>query len=188
MFYPVIFILMKKFSVLMMIAFAIVLVSACTKPWTSGNVWVSGKSAKVKIKNPVAWGESVKEQIAKRNQQKASDTKKMEDNKNTDTEKGQEDTNMWDLAIDTDTEALARCLTEKGFKMYGTNRCSHCKNQKEKFGASFKKIDFIDCDAEKEACTKAGVQWYPTWVNAEWKLFPWDQSLEKLKNISWCWE
>ena len=48
---------------------------------------------------------------------------------------------------------LAECLTSKGVTMYGTNRCSHCQNQKELFGYdAFTKINFVDCDKEKNTC------------------------------------
>lgn len=63
---------------------------------------------------------------------------------------------------------LAECLTSKGVTMYGTNRCSHCQNQKELFGYdAFTKINFVDCDKEKNTCALAGVQGYPTWVFAD---------------------
>lgn len=35
------------------------------------------------------------------------------------------------------TDDFAKCLTEKGAKMYGTSWCGHCKNQKALFGDSF---------------------------------------------------
>src|ERR1700694_373108 len=37
-------------------------------------------------------------------------------------------------------DAFARCLTERGVKMYGAWWCPHCVEQKEKFGASFEYV------------------------------------------------
>jgi hypothetical protein len=50
--------------------------------------------------------------------------------------------------------------------MYGTTWCSHCNAQKELFGSSFENIEFVDCDASKPACVAAGVQGFPTWIDA----------------------
>ena len=83
-------------------------------------------------------------------------------------------------------DEFADCLTEKGFKMYGTEWCSHCKDQKEKFGASFKKIDYINCEIKKIDCTNAGVTGYPTWTLADGTKLVGGQSLETLANKSGC--
>jgi glutaredoxin len=61
-------------------------------------------------------------------------------------------------------DELAKCMTESGAKMYGTEWCGHCKNQKELFGNSFENIDYIDCDKQRGLCTAAGIEGYPTWV------------------------
>ena len=39
-------------------------------------------------------------------------------------------------AATKDPAALAKCLTSKDVKMYGTSWCPHCNNQKEMFGVS----------------------------------------------------
>lgn len=70
--------------------------------------------------------------------------------------------------------------------MFGTERCTHCKNQKAKFGDSFSKVDYIDCDAQKDLCTNAGIQGYPTWVDGQGKQYPGDQALDQLATIAWC--
>ena len=51
---------------------------------------------------------------------------------------------------------FAICLAENGAKMYGTDWCSHCKDQKLLFGKSFKYVDYTDCDLNKDACTLCG--------------------------------
>src|SRR3989344_5252951 len=55
-------------------------------------------------------------------------------------------------------DALAKCMTAKGATMYGTNWCPHCQDQKRLFGASFKYINFVDCDISALACEAAGVE------------------------------
>ncbi|MBR9683089.1 hypothetical protein GOV03_00955 [Candidatus Woesearchaeota archaeon] len=86
---------------------------------------------------------------------------------------------------DTGKDALAKCLTEKGIKMYGTEWCPHCKNQKELFGDSFKQVDYIDCDKRKSECAQAGIKGYPTWI-IEGEKYPGVQQLGKLATLSNC--
>jgi len=58
---------------------------------------------------------------------------------------------------------FAKCLTESGAIMYGTDWCPHCKDQKALFGKSFKKVNYINCDFNKQECVTMGVEGYPTW-------------------------
>ena len=60
-------------------------------------------------------------------------------------------------------DAFAQCLADKSVTMYGTEWCSHCKNQKKLFGSSFQYINYVDCDKNQQECSSAGVQGYPTW-------------------------
>jgi len=82
-------------------------------------------------------------------------------------------------------DEFAQCLTAKGIKMYGTNWCTYCKKQKELFGSSFKYIDFVDCDKNKQECLAAGVTGYPTWkINGENYIGL--QQLSRLAELSGC--
>ncbi len=82
---------------------------------------------------------------------------------------------------------LAECLTSKWVTMYGTTRCSHCQKQKELFGyEAFAKINFVDCDKEKNTCTLAGVQWYPTWGFADGSKLEGTQTFEALASQAGC--
>ena len=83
------------------------------------------------------------------------------------------------------SESFARCLTEKGAKMYGTEWCSHCKAQKEKFGESFEFIDYIDCDMNKDMCNVEKISGYPTW-KIMGQSFPGGKTLEELSELSGC--
>jgi glutaredoxin len=84
-----------------------------------------------------------------------------------------------------DYDDFADCLTNKGIKMYGTEWCSHCKDQKELFGKSFKKVDYIDCDARRSECKDAGVNSYPTWI-IDGEQYSGTQSLRELVELSDC--
>ncbi|MBN1494176.1 hypothetical protein JW911_00360 [Candidatus Peregrinibacteria bacterium] len=71
-------------------------------------------------------------------------------------------------ASEKDYTNLAKCLTEKGAKMYGAVTCSHCNNQKKAFGEAFKYIKYYECDPrtnleDAKQCIEDGIQAYPTW-------------------------
>ena len=80
-------------------------------------------------------------------------------------------------------DEFAKYLTEQGVKMYGTEWCPHCKNQKKLFGSSFQYIDYIDCDKNRNECSIAGITGYPTWKIGE-QSYPGGQSLERLAQLS----
>ncbi len=83
-------------------------------------------------------------------------------------------------------EALAQCLTDKGVIMYGTLRCPHCQNQKERFGDAVDSITFIDCDESRIQCQAAGVEWFPTWITQDGQKYAGDQPLSSLAQIGSC--
>ena len=81
------------------------------------------------------------------------------------------------------SDELAQYLTQQGVKMYGTEWCSHCKNQKKLFGNSFQYIDYVDCDINRQECLDAGVSGYPTWkINNQ--NYPGEQSFERLASLT----
>ena len=82
-------------------------------------------------------------------------------------------------------DALAQCLTENGAVMYGTEWCSHCKSQKKLFGKSFEYVNYVDCDKNREACSMAGIQGFPTWVISG-ENYPGLQALDKLGSLAGC--
>ena len=87
--------------------------------------------------------------------------------------------------IDGELDNFAKCLTDAGMKMYGTDWCSHCQNQKKLFGKSFEQIDFTDCDWDSEICSSEGIRGYPTW-KIDGESYPGKQSLERLAQLSGC--
>ena len=87
--------------------------------------------------------------------------------------------------INNGTDNLAKCLTQKGAVMYGTEWCSHCQNQKKLFGADFQYVNYVDCDLNSGKCDAAGIRGYPTWqING--RDYPGEQSLSKLKTLTGC--
>lgn len=83
-------------------------------------------------------------------------------------------------------DAFAECLTDKGTIIYGTEWCSHCKAQKELFGRSFKKVNYVDCDTEKETCLKADIAGYPTWKMGDGEALVGTQQLTVLAEKTGC--
>jgi hypothetical protein len=63
---------------------------------------------------------------------------------------------------------FAKCLAAKQTKMYGLYWCPHCAEQKEKFGAAFRYVPYVECaiKGSKELapeCKAAGVRLFPSW-------------------------
>lgn len=80
---------------------------------------------------------------------------------------------------------FAKCLTQKGVVLAGTNWCHFCQQQKEMFGSSFQYINFKNCDNDNW-CINNGITGYPTWVFPDGKTYPGVQTLEKLAELSGC--
>lgn len=60
-------------------------------------------------------------------------------------------------------DAFAKCLSEKGVKMYGSDSCPHCQAQKQSFKGSFEHVDYVECNQNAKTCQDAGIRAYPTW-------------------------
>lgn len=89
-------------------------------------------------------------------------------------------------------DAFAECLTDKGAMMYGAWWCPHCTNQKKLFGASFKKIKYIECaqpgnpNAQTRECDDAKISGYPTWVFADASRIEGEASFDALAQKTTC--
>jgi uncharacterized membrane protein/glutaredoxin len=70
---------------------------------------------------------------------------------------------------DPAVRALAEHLAAKGVRFYGASWCPHCQEQKRLFGASARRLPYIECNLagpnapQASACSQAGVNTYPTW-------------------------
>jgi hypothetical protein len=67
-------------------------------------------------------------------------------------------------------DAFARCLKDRGVKMYGAWWCPHCIEQKEKFGTSLEEYGpYVECgikgqtQGQSQVCKDENVKHYPTW-------------------------
>ncbi len=61
-------------------------------------------------------------------------------------------------------DAFAQCLAEKQVTMYGAYWCSHCQNEKKRFGDSFRFVPYVECTEETDKCIAEKINGYPTWV------------------------
>lgn len=70
-------------------------------------------------------------------------------------------------------DAVAKCVTQKGYKMYGAYWCTHCMQQKELFGKSLKYINYVECtegsDKSKmsQPCKEKKIEKFPTWIGPD---------------------
>ncbi len=88
-------------------------------------------------------------------------------------------------------DQLAQCLTDKGAKMYGAYWCSHCQSQKRMFGASFSKINYVECSlpdgkTQTEQCQEAVIKGYPTWEFGDGSRLEGEISLDALAQKTGC--
>jgi uncharacterized membrane protein/glutaredoxin len=71
---------------------------------------------------------------------------------------------------DPQIRALAEHLKDDGVLFYGASWCPHCQEQKRMFGASARRLPYIECNLagptapQASACSAAGVDTYPTWI------------------------
>ena len=65
---------------------------------------------------------------------------------------------------------LAEHLTKTNAKFYGAYWCPHCVEQKELFGASLKRIPYVECSPsgpsapQATECKEKDIKGYPTWI------------------------
>ena len=83
-------------------------------------------------------------------------------------------------------DLFAICLSENGAEMYGAYWCGHCKDQKEMFGSSFEKVNYIECTVDQDKCEAAGIKGYPTWKFADGSLLPGAQQFSTLAQKTGC--
>lgn len=91
-----------------------------------------------------------------------------------------------------DAKALAQCLTNKGFKLYGASGCGACKKQKELFGEEAAKLlNYVECsttdgNGQTEACEQAKIEGYPTWEFPNGTKSPGVMTLQQLATAGGC--
>ena len=92
-------------------------------------------------------------------------------------------------------ESFAKCLSKKGYLMYGSFTCSRCRAQRKNFGEAFEYIKEIECNptapnTQVELCLKKKIRKTPTWIQEvdgqELKRLEGYQLLEILASSSGC--
>lgn len=95
-----------------------------------------------------------------------------------------------DTYRDEKYDSFAKCLSEKGVKIYGSSWCPHCINQKNMFESSWKYINYIECalpeGGQAPICQQSGIRAYPTWEFQEGKRIEGELSFEQLSQYSNC--
>ena len=83
-------------------------------------------------------------------------------------------------------DAFAKCLSERELIMYGADWCSHCQNEKQRFGSSFQYVHYVECPKHESECGELGISGFPTWITKNGTKFVGEQGLEKLSEVSDC--
>lgn len=86
---------------------------------------------------------------------------------------------------ETPVDQLAVCLNEQGVTMYSLPTCPHCQEQKDKFGDSFKHVNYVNCSKNRDKCLNEGIETVPTWI-IDGEKFVGVQELEELANKAGC--
>ncbi len=83
---------------------------------------------------------------------------------------------------------FAQCITDQGGQMYGAYWCHNCANTKDRFGSSFKYIDYIECSTPGsntfDLCPD--VTGVPKWTRPDGENLVGDVPLENLAEFYDC--
>lgn len=83
-------------------------------------------------------------------------------------------------------DGFAQCLADSGATMYGAYWCSHCKTEKDAFGASWKLVPYVECTKDTALCLQKDIKGYPTWIFDDGRRYEGVQGLERLSEASGC--
>jgi len=84
---------------------------------------------------------------------------------------------------------LAKCLTEKGTKLFTASTCPHCKRQKALFNEGETFLPDTECagpDGWAKVCTDAAISAVPTWIFANGEKLTGQTPLVTLAEKSGC--
>jgi hypothetical protein len=93
------------------------------------------------------------------------------------------------IAQESAEAKLAKCMTEKGAKLYTASTCPHCKVQKELFKDGLKYLDNTECkamDGWAQACIDNEINSVPTWIFADGQRLSGSTPLEALAAKTGC--
>jgi glutaredoxin len=81
-------------------------------------------------------------------------------------------------------EATIQCIAQNS-KIYTTQTCPHCAEQKRILGDSLSLFDNVDCTTNQQACIDANIEYVPTWeINGEKTTGVF--TFEQLKEMTGC--
>jgi hypothetical protein len=88
-------------------------------------------------------------------------------------------------------DEFAKCISEKGAVFYGAEWCSHCKNQKEEFGNSFKYVNYVECSVpggrgQVKECQDKEIKGYPTWEFGDGSRMTGEVPMDVLADTTGC--
>eukprot|EP00039_Didymoeca_costata_P009600 m.127268 g.127268 ORF g.127268 m.127268 type:complete len:128 (-) comp14542_c0_seq1:2033-2416(-) len=88
-------------------------------------------------------------------------------------------------------EKLAKCLSRRGFTLYGTSWCGWCQKQLDMFGDAQKLVPYRDCTGPDgkgwdPECRRLGIQVVPSWTTGDGRVLAGTQSLHDLAYLSKC--
>jgi hypothetical protein len=97
----------------------------------------------------------------------------------------------WQDNAPSKLEAFAKCLSDKGAKMYGAFWCPHCQAQKGMFGTAKKYLPYVECstpdtNGELQVCKDQNVTEYPTWKFPDGTTHAGEMTLQELAEKSGC--
>jgi len=105
------------------------------------------------------------------------------------TEEGPEETSQGESQEQpASLEDFAKCLAEKGAKLYGSSGCGYCQQQKEMFGDAQEYLPYIECADEKtrHLCEEAEIGPVPAWDFPDGERALGLQSFKQLAELSGC--
>ena len=166
--------MLKKFLIIGVLS-SLILFSGC-ELFSSGT-----KTQEQKIQN----------NVNKIDQKIVEETKPADASKTVDTspEKNVESQPSAEVPTTSPEVLLAKCLKEKGVKLYTSSTCSHCTRQKALFNEGVGFLPNIEClaiDGWSQECKNAGIDAVPSWIFANGEKLTGETALASLAEKSGC--
>ncbi len=83
-------------------------------------------------------------------------------------------------------DEFAQCLADKGSTLYHKDGCSYCVKQEEMFGASYAKLNTVNCKPGEQVCAIKQIQGTPTWILKDGTHLKGLQALNTLAEATGC--
>jgi hypothetical protein len=86
----------------------------------------------------------------------------------------------------TNYDSFAKCLTENGLVMAGTDTCHFCQQEKSAFGNSFQFVNYENCATDQNFCISTNIVSTPTWLQNGKIVHVGFLTLQELSQLSGC--